>query len=79
MEAMLCLWIASAFVCAAIGGNKNSAGTGCLVGLLLGPLGIPLAFVVQDGRPKCPFCKGVVVKGAVACKNCGRDLTPPGP
>lgn len=27
-----------------------------------------------SAMPKCPHCLGEVVLGAVACKNCGRDL-----
>lgn len=55
---------------------RNHAGGGALLGLLLGPLGWVLVFVLKDNRFKCPHCRSPVVQGATVCRSCGRDIDP---
>lgn len=61
----------------AIGARKNRTGFGLVVGLLLGPIGWLIVLLMPSNFPKCPACKGDVVKGATKCKNCGSDLPAP--
>ena len=54
---------------------------GIIGGLLLGPLAFLLFFVsgITAGdadKRKCPFCAEWVNGEAVACKHCGRDISP---
>lgn len=81
------LWIicggVAAFVASARGGN---GGLGFVAGVLLGPLGIVLAFFmgseagrvasqVSSGQAKrCPMCAEAVLVDAVICKHCGHDF-----
>lgn len=53
---------------------RNHAGGGALLGLLLGPFGWVLVFVLKDNRFKCPHCVSPVVRGATVCRACGRDI-----
>ena len=72
------LWIIAplvgALVGAIIGKNKNRQGAGAVLGFLLGPIGWLVVALGPDMNPKCPMCGGVIVKGAIKCKNCGGDL-----
>lgn len=54
---------------------------GILGGMLLGPLAFLMFFVsgisaADTNRKKCPYCAEWVKREAVACKHCGRDLSP---
>jgi hypothetical protein len=70
MVIAIVFWFICAFVAAAVASSKGAnAGLGFLAGLLLGPLGIVLAFVM--GGKKCPECRGNIIPGATRCKNCG--------
>jgi hypothetical protein len=64
----------SAIIEAIIGKMKGQPIGGLIFGLLLGPLGWLITFLVSDVRPKCPACGGVVVPGFPKCKNCGSAL-----
>jgi hypothetical protein len=57
-----------------IGQIKGRTGAGAFFGLLLGPLGWIIIALGPNKKPKCPFCGGIIVEGAVKCKNCGSDL-----
>lgn len=65
------------FLCAQIGGaigeGRGNAGTGAMVGAILGPIGWLIAAVLPYAR-KCPACLGGVPERATVCKNCGREL-----
>jgi len=61
--------IVSAFVASQRGGS------GCLwliVGILLGPFGLILAFIIPGVR--CPACKKTVHPEATKCPYCRSDL-----
>jgi len=55
---------------------------GVFGGILLGPLAF-LMFAVngiasaKERGKKCPYCAEWVKVEAVACKHCGRDISPP--
>jgi hypothetical protein len=48
--------------------------SGCLLGMLLGPLGWVLVLAVNDKRRKCPSCRGAVPGDAMKCRHCGDPL-----
>lgn len=73
MLLLFCLWMISGIIGAAIGGAKDAAGAGFLLGLLFGPLGWLLA-LLPDGRPKCPYCRGRVDRQAWICMHCRQPL-----
>lgn len=85
----LCFGLAvCGFLGAAVASSKNRAGTGLVLGLLLGPIGVLVAALLGDaskGRndPRCAVlpvtcssCKGVVQSGDPACPHCGADRPP---
>ena len=69
------LWvILGAGIGAVIGEKKHRAGEGAFIGALLGPLGWLIMALGKNMGPKCPACKGDIIKDAIKCKNCGSDL-----
>lgn len=66
--------IISGLIGMAIGSVKGSPGTGFFLGFLLGPIGWLIIALVPDNRPKCPYCKGAIIPGAIKCKNCGSTI-----
>lgn len=79
MGLFILIWLACAVIAAAIGSKKNEAGSGCLLGLILGPLGILAALMSTGDRRPCPFCRELVHKEAVLCPHCRKDLPPAPP
>ena len=82
------VWIVCAFIGAAIGGAKNRAGTGFLLGLVLGFIGVIIiavmpgekkAIVVQSPRVLCPYCRSHIDPQAVICPQCRSSLSGPPP
>jgi len=78
MLEIVLVWIASGVIGASLLGQYDRAGTGFLLGAILGPIGVIVAFVVrrseQSKRRKCPHCAEVVLIEARVCKHCGRDI-----
>ena len=71
----LIIWlVVGALVGALIGQAKGRPGAGTAFGLLLGPIGWLITALGPNLKPKCPFCGGEIVEGAIKCKNCGSDL-----
>jgi hypothetical protein len=73
MEFVL-LWLVCAVIAAAIGGRKGEAGSGFLIGLVFGPLGILFALLSSGNRVPCPHCKEMIHKKAKICPQCRTAL-----
>lgn len=80
-------WIAFSVVAGIIASAKNRTGVGYFfLSLILSPLiGIILAAALprlpgtaetkaETGRTACPFCKKLIIAGAIKCKHCGSSL-----
>jgi hypothetical protein len=67
-------WIACVLIGALIGKYKGRADSGVLWSALLGPIGWIVVALMEDLRPKCPHCRGVIPAGARKCMHCGENL-----
>ncbi len=65
--------IACAFLGGLVGAQKNASGTGAILGLVFGPLGVIAAFAL-DARPKCPNCMTHLNGRAKECPSCRKPL-----
>lgn len=70
VSAILFWWLMSAGVCGAIGARKSATGTSVILGLLLGPLAIPIVLMSRGYTMPCPMCKEPVRIEALVCKHC---------
>jgi hypothetical protein len=81
------IWLVCAIVSGMVGSGKGRTGAGWTLGILLGPIGLIIIFVmpgnvekaeskaIESGdMRKCPFCAELVKREAIVCKHCGRDL-----
>ena len=81
------LWIICGVVASVIASSKGGNGLlGFIVGVLLGPFGIIIAFfmgdqakkeeatVQQGAAKKCPRCAELVKRDALVCKHCGHEF-----
>lgn len=91
MEFIL-IWLLCGVIAGVIANSRGgSAMIGGLLGFLLGPFGVALAFflggekereaaALADGlRKKCPMCAELVQPEAQVCKHCGHRLEPADP
>ena len=66
-----------ALACAVLGtimGNyRNASGTGLVLGLIFGPLGL-IAMLAVDRRPQCPTCRARINEGGSRCAACRQPL-----
>jgi hypothetical protein len=70
------VWIVfCVLVGALIGKHRGRAGSGVIWGGLLGPVGWLIVALMEDMRPKCTQCGGVIVEGARKCLHCGSLLS----
>lgn len=68
------LWIICAFVGAALGSRKGRGGTGFILGLLFGPIGILIVLVIRGNRRSCSACKELIHKAATRCPHCQYEI-----
>lgn len=84
---LVILWLICGGVAAMIASSKGgSGGLGFLVGVLLGPFGIIIAFfmgsenklaekqVAAGAKKKCPRCAELVQADAQVCRHCGHEF-----
>ena len=71
---LLIICLLCAGIGAAIGSSKGLTGTGFLLGLLLGAIGIIIVVCMKGNRQNCPYCKTVIPADATVCKSCGREV-----
>ena len=68
----IALWAMFGVAAAIVGSNRGgSGGNWFLVGLLLGPIGLVLAFTAGV---QCPHCRSKINPKAETCPKCQRDL-----
>lgn len=53
---------------------RNQPFVGGVLGFLFGAIGWLLIIGIEDKRPKCPECGGLIVNGMRRCKSCGEIL-----
>lgn len=68
------VWIAMGVIGALIGREKDRAGDGFCLGLLLGPIGLIIAlFLKPRNRKECPHCRSAIHRDASVCPHCQRE------
>lgn len=65
---LIILWLASAWLGHYLGRQRGRPATGCLAGLLLGPIGWVL--VALERRGPCPHCRQIIDSRATVCPHC---------
>lgn len=88
--AVVLIWFVCAFTAMIVAQSRNaSAGLAFVLGLLLGPFGIVIAFVLKPrtavvvaaaagAKPpgferECPYCKSTIPTDASVCRYCQRE------
>ena len=73
LPALLVMHAVCSVAGAAAGWNREAAGEGFMLGLLLGVPGV-IASTVIDCRAKCCYCRGHVNRMATVCAQCHRQI-----
>lgn len=69
------IWLLFGIVAAIIGSKKGRAGSGFLLGIILGPFGVLIMIFIQGDRQVCLFCRELIHKDAIRCPHCHKELT----
>lgn len=86
---VIAVWLLFGLIAGYINQNKgNSFPTGCLLGVLLGPIGLIIVLLLSRNDSElerrgivtgptryCPYCAELVKQEAKICKHCGRDIS----
>ena len=68
------LWLVLGFIGALIGKEKGRTGDGFCLGILLGPIGLIIIFLLAPaGGRRCWACRSYLHPEAAVCARCGRD------
>lgn len=70
---LVCVWIIFGIVGRIVGEKRDAKFEGFILGLFLGPLGLLMAFFV-DNRPQCQRCRSRVDRKASLCPSCRRPI-----
>lgn len=70
----LIAWIVCIVIGGLIGKHRGRVDSGVFWSAILGPIGWLMVALMEDLRPKCPLCRGVVAEGASRCMHCGGGL-----
>jgi predicted amidophosphoribosyltransferase len=74
MEILL-IWLVFGFAAMAVAISRGGNGFLWLcLGVLLGPLGLAMAFLSGDRNTTCRFCRSRISDSAVRCPKCQADL-----
>ena len=68
------IWLAFGIVGAMIGSKKDAGCFGFIMGVLLGPIGLLIAWLSKGNRIQCPYCKERIDPKATVCSHCQKDL-----
>ncbi len=88
MEVWIVFWVLCGIVSAVVASSRGASGfLGFVLGVLLGPLGIVIAFVLKPSATlpttptssdgtfiKCAHCQGFTPSESRCCMNCGTAL-----
>ncbi len=67
------VWMLSGIISAIVANRRDAAKLGCLVGVILGPLGIIAAFFIRGNHVECSHCRELVHVAARVCPHCRRE------
>jgi hypothetical protein len=74
------VWLAFIIATIVMAQRKGQLLAGILLGFLLGPIGFLVVALMSGDRLPCPYCKELVIPGALLCPHCRSQLPqlPPG-
>ena len=77
MELFILFWIVCGIGAAFVASSRGASGClWALLGFLLGPIGLAMAFAADSGWI-CPSCQSSVKRGATRCPKCQVNFTQP--
>jgi hypothetical protein len=68
------VWLLFGVLAASVGSRKGYPGLGCILGLLLGPVGAAIMLLARGTLRECPHCSTLIPRVALMCPHCGEDF-----